>query len=56
MHLTNFHKEYPQNLKFNVKRPHIFHLILDGILAIWTLFVKNRTVGGGWAFLMGKIC
>ena len=47
MYLTNFYKKYPQNLKYNVKRACIFHLILVGILSIlMILSVKNT----GWFF------
>ena len=46
LHLTNFYKKYLQNLKYNVERASIFHLILVGILSILTLSVKNRGVGG----------
>ena len=41
--LTNFFKKYLQNLKYNVKRACIFHLILFGILSIASIFsVKNK--------------
>ena len=43
-HLTNFNKKYLQNLKYNVKRGCIFHLILVVILLILTLSVKNWEV------------
>ena len=43
----NFFKKYPQNLKYNVKRGCIFHLILVGIPSILILSVKNRGAGGG---------
>ena len=42
--LTNFYKNYFQNLKYDVKRACIFHLILVGILSILILPVKNRGV------------
>ena len=35
---------YLENLKYNVKRTCIFHLIFVGILPILTLVVKNK----GW--------
>ena len=43
-HLTNFNKKYLQNLKYNVKRGCIFHLILVVILLILILSVKNWEV------------
>ena len=46
-YLTNFYKTYLQNLKYNVKRGCIFHLILVGIPSILILPVKDRGVGGG---------
>ena len=42
MYFKSFYKKYLQNLKYNVKRGRIFHLIL---------FVKNRGVEG---YLMDK--
>ena len=42
-----FYKKYLQNLKYNVKRTRIFHLILFGILSILILSVKNSGEGGG---------
>ena len=44
LHFTNFYKAYPQNLKYNVKRASIFHLIFIGTLSILILSVKDR----GW--------
>ena len=41
-YLTNFYKTYFQNLKYNVKRTCIFHLILVGILSILIMFVKKK--------------
>ena len=43
-YLTNFYKNYLQNLKYSVKRAGIFHLILVGILSILILsvFLLNR--------------
>ena len=38
--------KYLQNLKYNVKRACIFHLISFGILSILILSVKNRVVVG----------
>ena len=38
---------YLQNFKYNVQRVCIFHLILDGILSILILAVKNGGGGGG---------
>ena len=35
-----------QNVKCNVKKVYIFHLILFGILSILILSIKNRGVGG----------
>ena len=48
-YLTNFYKKYLQNLKYNVKRICIFHLILFDILSILIsiLSVKNRDGLGG---------
>ena len=43
-HLTNFNKKYLQNLKYNVKKGCIFHLILVVILLILILSVKNWEV------------
>ena len=46
--------KYIQNLKYNVKRTCIFHLILVSILSILILSVENRGRGG---FQSGdKIC
>ena len=48
LYLTNFHKKYLQNLKYNVEKAFIFHLILVGVLSILILSIKNR--GHGWVF------
>ena len=40
LYLRNFYKKYLQNLKQNVKRTCVFHLILVSILSILILFVK----------------
>ena len=45
MYLTNFYKKYLQNLKYNVKRLCIFHLILVGILYCP---LRAGRVGGGF--------
>ena len=37
MNLANFYKKYLQNLKYNVKKVCIFHLILVGIVSILIL-------------------
>ena len=42
---TTFYTKYLQNLKSNVKRKTILHLILVGIPSIFMLFVNNRGVG-----------
>ena len=47
LYCTNFYKKYLENLKHNVKRVCIFHLILVGILSILILSVKNKGVGEG---------
>ena len=46
LHLTNYYKMYFQNLKYNVQRVCIFHLILVWY-AILILSVKNREGGLG---------
>ena len=38
---------YVQNLKYNIKRACIFHLILAGILSILILSVENEGGEGG---------
>ena len=43
LYLTNFYKKYLQNLKYNVKRLCILHLILGGIL-----YCPLRTWGRGF--------
>ena len=43
-YLTNFYKKYLQNLKYNVERECIFHLILVGIPSVLILSVR------GWGF------
>ena len=53
MHLTNFYKQYLQNLIYSVKWACVFQLILVGILSILILSVKSRGVGG---CLVDKIC
>ena len=40
-----YFKRYLENLKYNVKRACMFHLILFGILSILIFSVKNRGVG-----------
>ena len=46
VYLTNFYKKYFQNLKYNVKRACIFHLILVGVLSIFMILsVKNMGCG-----------
>ena len=53
--LKFFYKKYPQNLKYNVKRAYIFHLILVGIPSSMILSVKRD--GRDWSScLMQKIC
>ena len=42
LYLTNFHKKCLQNLKYNLKKVCIFHLILVGILSILPLSIKYR--------------
>ena len=59
LYLTNFYKMYVQNLKYNIKGPCMFHLILVGILSILILSVKNRGWGrgggrGGRVFVNGQ--
>ena len=50
----NIYKKYLQNIKYNVKRVCIFHLILFGTPSSSILSVKNRGQGG---YLMdNKIC
>ena len=44
-------KEYLQNLKYNIKRGCIFHLILVGIPFVLILSVNNR---GGFFWLNGQ--
>ena len=51
-YLIHFYKKYLQNLKYNVKRACIFHLILVGIPSSLILSVKNR--GWGWGYLTYK--
>ena len=46
-HLANFYKNYLQNLKYNVKKECIFHLIVIGILSILILSFK-KVRKGGW--------
>ena len=48
LYLTNLYKTYFQNLKYNMKRACIFHLILVGILSILISSVKNRRAVGGF--------
>ena len=49
MYLSSFYKKDLQNLKYKVKRAHIFHLTLAGIISILILSVNNRGMGmGGW--------
>ena len=45
-------KKYLQNLKYNVNRGYIFHLILGGIPSTLILPIKNRGLGG---FLTDKM-
>ena len=47
LYFTNFYKNYFQNLKYNVQKECIFHLLVVGILSILILYVKNRDRGGG---------
>ena len=47
LYFTNFYKNYFQNLKYNVKKECIFHLLVVGILSILILSVKNRNSGEG---------
>ena len=55
LYLTSFYKMYVQNLKYNIKRACMFHLILVGILSILILSVKNRGWdGGGGVFVNGQ--
>ena len=42
LYLTNFYEKYLQNLKHNVTRACIFHLILVGVLSISIFYIKNR--------------
>ena len=46
LYLKNFYKKQLQNVKYNIKRTCIFHLILFGIISILILFVRTR----GWSF------
>ena len=45
-YLTILCKKYLQNLKYNVNRECIFHLILVGIPSTLILFIKNRGARG----------
>ena len=45
-YLTILCKKYLQNLKYNVNRGCIFHLILVGIPSTFILFFKNRGIKG----------
>ena len=45
-YLTILCKKYLQNLKYNVNRGCIFHLILVGIPSTLILSIKNRGLGG----------
>ena len=45
-YLTILCKKYLQNLKYNVNRGCIFHLILGGIPSTLILPIKNRGVRG----------
>ena len=53
-----YFKRYLENLKYNVKRACMFHLILFGILSILIFSVKNRGVGdarrGGGGLINGQ--
>ena len=51
-HLTVLCKKYPQNLKYNVNRGCIFHLVLVGIPCTLILSIKNGVRG----CLTDKIC
>ena len=51
-YLTNFYKKYLQNLKYNVKRGCIFHLMLVCFPSILILSVKNRGGGGLKGFFL----
>ena len=50
----NFNKKYLQNLKYNVKRTCIFHLILLGFPSSMILSVKSS--GCAVFYLTKKIC
>ena len=50
----NFNKKYLQNLKYNVKRACIFHLILLGIPSSLIFSVKSS--GSAVYYLTDKIC
>ena len=52
IYLTILCKKYLQNLKYNVNREYIFHLILGGIPSTLILPIKNRGLGG---FLTDKM-
>ena len=39
-------KKYLQNLKYNIKRECIFHLIFFDISFVLILYIKNKGVGG----------
>ena len=53
--LTNFYKKYLRNLvKYNEKRPCVFHLILVGFLSMWMLYAKSRGIGRKKGFLNRK--
>ena len=45
-YLTTLCKKYLQNLKYNVNRGCIFHLILGGIPSTLILPIKNRGIRG----------
>ena len=62
VYLINFYKKYLQNVKYNVKRACIFHLIFVSVLSNVILSGKNRGAGGeegvgvgGWLYLTDKI-
>ena len=46
---------YVQNLKYNIKRACIFHLILAGILSILILSVENEGGGEGGGREVGDL-